>query len=327
MVKQLNKYLFAIKVGLPNSPLRDINCYVIRSKDRNLLIDTGFNLPECLSDLKQGIAELGLDMAKTDILATHFHADHCGLVDKVIHPQSRFYMGAVDKALLEMNQTSNKNWQRSLDLYTQEGLPTLGFDKIIEKNPAKKFVSEKPVSVTSLENNQILQVGDIALQCIHTPGHTPGHLCLYNAKDKFMILGDHVLFDISPNITTWQTLRNALKSYLESLRMIDQYDVELPLPAHRGGEMTMSERIDQLISHHEERLAETRTIVKENPGISGYDVAGKMHWSIRAKSWEDFPIVQKWFAMGEALAHLYYLEEAGSLRRELYNNTTAYFLE
>jgi hypothetical protein len=38
-------------------------------------------------------------------------------------------------------------------------------------------------------------------------------------------------------------------------------------------------------------------------------VASKMTWDIVAKSWQDFPVVQKWFAVSEASAHLFYLEQ------------------
>lgn len=326
MIREIKQNLYTIKVKLPNNPLRDINCYVIRSDDRNLLIDTGFNLPECLAELKSGLRELDLDMERTDVLATHFHADHCGLVDKIIHPNSRFYIGEIDKGLLEGYQKNKQQWAENLDFYCQEGFPRLDFDTVFHTNPARAFAAERPVVATPLKNNEILRVGETTLKCIHTPGHTPGHLCLYNEEDKFMILGDHVLFDITPNITTWPILRNSLKSYLESLNMIKEYEVEIPLPAHREVKMTMGERIEQLLKHHEERLEETLAIVKENPGINGYEVAGKMRWSIRAKSWEDFPIAQKWFAVGETLAHLYYLEDKGTIRRENENNSSAYFL-
>jgi hypothetical protein len=42
-----------------------------------------------------------------------------------------------------------------------------------------------------------------------------------------------------------------------------------------------------------------------------------MSWDIVARSWDDFPIMQRWFATGEAIAHLRYLESKGLIRREL----------
>ena len=51
-------------------------------------------------------------------------------------------------------------------------------------------------------------------------------------------------------------------------------------------------------------------------GLTAYQVASRMTWDIKADSWEAFPLNQKWFATGEALAHLEYLMEAGQVARE-----------
>lgn len=324
MINKINDYLYVIKIRLEGSPLRDLNCYVIQSPDRNLLIDTGFNTPECFRELQMGIGELGLDMSKTDILATHFHADHCGLIGKIAEPECQVYMGEIDVSLMKSHLKSDEYWQTSKALYQQEGFSVDALANAIENNPAKALVNDKPVDVTPLKDGQILTVGNIKLKCIHTPGHTPGQICLYNEEDKFMVLGDHVLFDITPNITTWPTLKNSLGSYMESLHMIKKYDVVLPLPGHRECDRTLAERVDQLLVHHERRLSETLQIVRENPGINGYDVAGHMHWSIRVKNWSEFPLTQKWFAVGETLAHLYYLMENGKIHREIRDGLAAY---
>lgn len=326
MVNQIKDFLFVIKVRLPNSPLRDLNSYVLKTPQRNLLIDTGFNLPECLADLEQGIVELELDMNKTDILLTHFHADHIGLIDKIVKPGSRVYIGEIDKQLLDESSRSNRIWVNQTESYQREGFPAGILDKASRINPARVLIAEKPVETIPLRDGELLTVGDITLRCIHTPGHTPGHICLYNDRDKFMVLGDHVLFDISPNITTWPSLSNSLGHYLESLKLIRQFDVELPLPAHRECTITMTERIDQLLLHHEKRFNEMRTIIRDNPGLNGYEIAGRMKWKIRAQSWDDFPLAQKWFAMGESLSHLDYLVEAGDVSKKTAGVTPTYFL-
>ena len=59
-------------------------------------------------------------------------------------------------------------------------------------------------------------------------------------------------------------------------------------------------------------------------GRNGYETAAQMSWDIRAKSWEDFPIMQRWFATGEALAHLRYLEGKGLVQRELLDGHNVY---
>jgi len=49
--------------------------------------------------------------------------------------------------------------------------------------------------------------------------------------------------------------------------------------------------------------------------LHAYDIAAGMTWDIDCETWEDFPIAQKWFATGEAIAHLRYLEGEGRISR------------
>ena len=153
---------------------------------------------------------------------------------------------------------------------------------------------------------------------IETPGHTPGHVCLYDRENKVMFLGDHVLFDITPNITTWQGFEDPLGKYVHSLMDISIFDVRLPLPAHRTVSCTMAERIGTIIEHHGARIRELIGVLEHEPGLTAYEIAGRMRWKVRGKSsaWEDFPLQQKWFAVGEAAAHLEYLTTRGRARRE-----------
>ena len=162
----------------------------------------------------------------------------------------------------------------------------------------------------------MLCYGGYELRCLATPGHTPGHLCLFDEKRKLIFLGDHVLFDISPNICAWNGVPDSLGDYLRSLELMKSLDIETALPAHRArGELTLSERAQQLIEHHRLRLNEAERLVHEHPGITAYELAGLMTWRIRAKNWADFPPSQKGFAFGETLAHLDTLLASGAIER------------
>ena len=130
-----------------------------------------------------------------------------------------------------------------------------------------------------------------------------------------LFTADHVLFDITPNITMWPNLPNALGRYLESLEKVRALPVKLALPGHRHTG-NLEARIQALFTHHRNRVGETLAIVQREPGLTAYQVASRMTWDIKADSWEAFPLNQKWFASGEALAHLEYLMEAGQVARE-----------
>lgn len=74
-------------------------------------------------------------------------------------------------------------------------------------------------------------MGEYTLEVIAAPGHTPGQICLWMANQQVLFTADHVLFDITPNITMWPNLPNALGRYLESLTRIGTYPARLASPA------------------------------------------------------------------------------------------------
>ena len=57
MLTKIADNLYKKVVPLPNNPLREINAYIITG-ERNLLIDTGFNRPECEEALRDAFREL-----------------------------------------------------------------------------------------------------------------------------------------------------------------------------------------------------------------------------------------------------------------------------
>ena len=128
--------------------------------------------------------------------------------------------------------------------------------------------------------------------------------------------GDHVLGDITPNIQCWSDDDNPLRNYLASLDKVGKLDVELTLPGHRSLIRDLGGRIKELKDHHRDRCLEIETLLSDHGPMTAYETASKMSWDIDCKTWEDFPLPQKWFATAEATSHLRYLEEDGRLRRE-----------
>ena len=156
--------------------------------------------------------------------------------------------------------------------------------------------------------------GGYKLKCILTPGHTPGHMCLYDSEKKILFCGDHILGTITPNICIEISTENPLNDYLESLKKVEKLDVKLLLTAHGTPVDNMYARIRELYKHHEDRLKEVINILSDEEKTA-YMVARDMTWEIDCKNWEDFPSPQKWFATGEAIAHLQYLYFLGKIKR------------
>lgn len=314
-LEQLFPELWSFQVALPDNPLRWLNCYVIKPEDgsRALLVDTGFNRPECREALEEGMVRLGIDPGNTDVFITHCHADHAGCAGMLQQLGCRVIMGRVDLALERSLREGRANF---VSRVTAEGMTMDICRHCLDNNHGKRYPS-LPFDAIELEGGEELSYGSFRFRVLLVPGHTPGHLCLYEPEKEIMLLGDHVLFDITPNISHWPGFHDALGQYMDSLRRVRGLPVKLALPAHRNRSgKTMCQRIDELLSHHERRLDEAEAIIAENPGINAYDLTGLMKWKIRADDWESFPPGQKWFAFGEALAHLDHLVELRRVRRQ-----------
>ena len=300
--------VYKIYVPLPDNPLKNLNCYVIKTPEKNLIIDTGFNRPECKAALLAGLKELGISMDNTEIYATHVHSDHTGLIGEIMQPDTVVYMSGPDwEHMRSYSVAVPQGWNTWEAKMRSEGFPQRELDIASQTNPAKNFANAKPFVPQVVEDGQIISVGPYRLQVVLVPGHTPGNTCLYLADKKLLFCGDHILFDITPNITAWPGMTDALGSYLESLKKVRQLDIETALPAHRKNDMDVYERIDALLLHHQNRLQNTIDTLRQFPGSTAYDVASHLTWSMRGKDWTEFPVHQKWFAVGETLSHLDYL--------------------
>ena len=88
---------------------------------------------------------------------------------------------------------------------------------------------------------------------------------------------------------------------------------------------SLRRRTEELKRHHAQRLSDALDAVRRTPGLNAYEIAGRMRWSIRCRSWEDFPLTQKFFAVGEAMAHLDYLEVRGRVCRREIRGKRVYF--
>ena len=77
------------------------------------------------------------------------------------------------------------------------------------------------------------------------------------------------------------------------------------------------------MEHHRERANEVVSILTGDRKTA-YQTASEMSWDIVASSWGDFPIMQRWFATGEAIAHLRYIEGKGLIQRELVDGQILY---
>jgi len=264
---------------------------------------------------------LGINLSKSDIFITHLHADHFGLVSELATDSTNIFFSRPDKELME----SWEGFGAMIAYAGQNGFPEDQLKAAIDKHPGAKYGSDWIPETKVLDDGDGIDVGVYHFKCVATPGHTMGHTCLYEPDKKILVAGDHILIDITPNIQCWSDTDNHLKHYLASLDKVHKLPVDLVLPGHRRLIDNHRARIEELKKHHALRLDEVLAILTKG-AMSAFEVASHMSWDIDCERWDQFPVAQKWFATGEALAHLRYLEEEAKVVRKRVAETTKFTL-
>ncbi len=133
--------------------------YVVCGKDRAAVIDT-FTAEERFGDAVRSITSLPLV-----VLNTHGHGDHTA--------GNNYF----DKARLN----AQDHWM---------------FEELLDDPEMRQDMEDQglaPCQVTALADGDLFDLGGITLEAIHTPGHTPGSICLLDREDRILFTGDAVL--------------------------------------------------------------------------------------------------------------------------------------
>ncbi|MBU1055618.1 MAG: MBL fold metallo-hydrolase [Proteobacteria bacterium] len=317
MIEEILPHIYRIKIPLPKNPLGALNSYIIKNSERSIIIDTGFAQDECMNVMLSGLKELEIDIKKTDFFITHMHPDHLGLALRIAPDTSRIYFNQIEADMLRSGYF--------LDEYTdaacQNGFPEKEL-KALYNHPgfkSYKYASEGLANFHIINDGTIFGISGYQFKCIQTPGHTKGHMCLYEPDKKILIAGDHILNDITATIQLWSDEQNPLNDYMTSLDNIYGLDIKLTLPGHRSLITNTRKRILEIKDHHQKRLENIISILKTGKK-NAFQIASQMSWDTNYESWDSFPGAQKWIATGEAIAHLKYLEQDQVQKEKLEKN-------
>jgi glyoxylase-like metal-dependent hydrolase (beta-lactamase superfamily II) len=291
--------------------------YYLESRGETLLIDCGWNTDDSLLALQEQLREKGTDITEIDnLLLTHAHPDHCGLGGRLkeltdckiwMHEaETNFIQSRYQDPEALLGKISEWLGQHGVDEKDQEELERSSM-------PMRFFVS--PFETDNLvKGGETIDVGDFSFEVVWTPGHSPGHICLYERNHKLLLSGDHVLPQITPNVSLHpQQRENPLGDFLNSLDLVAELDVERVLPAHEWDIDWFKKRLDEMRDHHRERLGDMLEAVGTEGSATATDVAKRIEWT--TGSYDSFPTFMRRAAIGEALSHLVYLASQGELKQ------------
>jgi glyoxylase-like metal-dependent hydrolase (beta-lactamase superfamily II) len=318
-----------IPLPLPNDGLRAVNVYVLESEDGLTLVDGGWAIEVARERLEAGLAAIGA--AVGDIrrfLVTHAHRDHYTLATVIARELGvHVSLGAGEAANLDAmhdaGPTGTPSGGGSAVVLRRCGAPELAAEWVRHARSLRVDLSEWGHPDTWLDGDDVVEVGSRALDVVATPGHTRGHVVFADRAAGLLFAGDHVLPTITPSIGFEPApVANPLGDFLTSLsRVRDLPDLRL-LPAHGPVTDSSHARVDELLTHHEQRL--TACLGAVTSTSTAYDVAGALPWTRHARALGELNTFDAGLATMETRAHLELLAARGELVRSDHDGVEVY---
>ena len=313
-VQQVAPGVLWVRMPLPFA-LDHVNLWLIADGQGWVVVDTGFAMEAVRSRWTEVFGSVLSGRPVTRIVVTHFHPDHMGLAAWIqarwgatLLVTEREWLWA---RMLSLD-TSNALLQEYEAFYGRAGAtPELVAAMRDRGNAYRRGVPDVPASFTRIRNGDALGIGGHVWRVMTGAGHAPEHACLYCADLNLLISGDQVLPRISPNVGVWanEPLADPLSDFLGSMAPFRALPGDvLVLPSHDAPFRGLVARLDDLASHHDQRLEETLSACRDGPTVAA--VAETLFQ-------RPLDLHQTFFAVGETLAHLNHLVKLGRLSREV----------
>ena len=309
--------IYMYRIPFDNGPTKFTNCYVVKSKGQALLIDTGAALDDNAAITEAALAELGLSWGGAAYFFTHLHFDHASLAHLHAPLDAPMYLGR-----LEYQITSSEHSEDSVEeLAAQWVKQGVHLEEIVEATHMLQYWNAHLSPERDLHlvvQDDVVELGDLRFRVIETPGHTAGHLSLFEPQSGILFGGDHVLFDVAPVLAGHSTAMNSIRAYVAALDRVAALPVTQLFHSHGDIRPDFRERIAFLRAHQLERTDEACALVAQMPGSRGIDIVRAMTWSAleRFGTWENLPRLTQLIIIEAGIAVLGYLVEEGRITAE-----------
>lgn len=309
-VEQIRDGIWSIPVPF-DGPIRYTLSYLVVGDEGTLLVDPGYDSPAGRLALTDGLAAAGLTVDQVGrIVVTHFHLDHLDLA-RWVAERSGATVGlhAGDLDVIEHQRDRAGFLARDRQWLTAAGTPPELVESLIF--PAEVLSAPPPASIlTALQDVEDLTGIGVTVRVLFTPGHSPGHVCLYLPEHDLLLSGDHILPRISASVGFGgRRPADPLADHRRSLALCAALgDVEVG-PAHEYRFADLPRRVEQLLRQHDERADEVETAYRGGRRTV-WQVAEAISWS---RGWEAQDSLNRRLAVSETECHLTALAHQGRI--------------
>jgi glyoxylase-like metal-dependent hydrolase (beta-lactamase superfamily II) len=303
--------------------LGHVNMYMLEDERGMAVVDPGVPGPSSWRAVTDRLRRAGCAPRHVHtVVVTHSHPDHFGgagmLRDRygarvVTHTSFRTWFDTTEDEADDVRPP----WRRELPWRDGRAMqpPFSRRLKFRLLRTAFRRWLRTPRPTQRLEDSEVISLAGRDWVALHTPGHTPYHLCLYDPAEGIVLSGDHVLPTITPHISGLVAGDDPLSEFFASLTKVAGLDgVATVLPAHGHPFSDLAGRAAEIRVHHEDRLTTLRQASAE---LGPSTVEELSHHLFRPRVWGPM-------AESETYAHLEHLRVTGEASSHREDGTLLY---
>lgn len=301
------------------------NVYLIPASPVTL-VDCGPNTPATERALFAGLRAAGVQPGRVErVVISHGHPDHFGLASRLQGLSgARVLVGERDLPKLASDRSMLTATGR---LLLRAGMPMEALVEMGERERGLGDLRPRVERPEPLAGGEVLRFswpdgGGFELEVLHLPGHTAGHVCLYDRGSGVLFAGDTLLPDVSPNPLIEpdpmdpDERRQSLVEYLRSLDVLAGLPLATVFPGHGEPIEDPHGLIERMRAHHRRRVEDLASRLGDRP---------KTGWDLALELFRDLQGFDNFLAVSEVVAHMDLLVRDGRAHEvTLGSGATAY---
>ncbi|UNK71504.1 MBL fold metallo-hydrolase [Microbacterium sp. H1-D42] len=272
--------LWSVPMPMPGARLAyNLAAVCIAPSGAVSVVDPGWEAPGSADLLDAFLQTRGARIEDVqNIIVTHAHPDHIGSAESLRQRSgAQVVMHRREQQSIDVGATGTLGLsERMREWGVAESMTSVLVERMHAAELAGGALAHADLLV---DDGDLLPVEGLEWRVLHTPGHTPGHICLVDAEHELILTGDHVLPMVFPGVGLGADLgTNAPDDYLRSLRRLAPFDDFEVVPGHGYRFRGLRERRSDAAAHALQRAQEVEKVLREDPGASTWDVASRLTW-------------------------------------------------